>query len=250
MPISTLTYAIGDVHGRADLLRALLDFVAADAAARGQEPRVMFLGDIVDRGPETRAALDLVAGTIARWPRSRLLLGNHDDAFLHAMTADPPDAATVDLWLGNGGDRALLDYDPDGDLAGARATFRRECGAQLRLLRGASLIEIDGPYAFVHAGIDPARPIDRQERRACLTIRRAFLDYPGPLSHVIVHGHTITATRLPTLSGDRIAIDTGAFATNRLTAAILDPAADGPSFAMTAVERGAIVVQQIAAGSL
>lgn len=242
MPISTLTYAIGDVHGRADLLRPLIDFIATDAAERGREPRVFFLGDIVDRGPDSRGALDLVAATLRRWPRSRLVLGNHDDAFLHAMTADPPDADTVAVWLDNGGDRTLLGYAEGGDLAAARAVFGRDCAEQARLLRAASLIEVDGRYAFVHAGIDPARPVDRQERRDCLTIRRRFLDHAGPLSHVVVHGHTITETRRPTLSESRISIDTGAFATGRLTAAVIDPAEPDVRFAMTAAGGGTISV--------
>jgi Calcineurin-like phosphoesterase len=78
MPVSRLTYAIGDVHGRADLLRPLLAFIASDAERRGQEPRVIFLGDIVDRGPDSRGAMDLVGRTLKRRPSSRLLPGRND----------------------------------------------------------------------------------------------------------------------------------------------------------------------------
>lgn len=233
LPVSRLTYAIGDVHGRADLLRPLLDFIASDAERRGQEPRVIFLGDIVDRGPDSRGAMDLVASTLQRWPSSRLLLGNHDDYFFHVMTEDVPDERILALWLRNGGDATVTSYDFMGDLDTARTAIRIDFADHLDLLRSASLIETDGPFAFVHAGIDPARSIDTQDRKDCLTIRQGFLDHAGPLSHIVVHGHSITDSKLPEVVGSRIAIDTGAYGTGRLTALIIDPATDVIEFACT-----------------
>jgi serine/threonine protein phosphatase 1 len=114
----------------------------------------------------------------------------------------------------------------------------------LELLRSASLIETDGPFVFVHAGIDPAKPGDAQDRKDYLTIRKGFLDCPGPLSHV-VHGHTITESRLPEIVGSRVAIDTGAYGTGRLTALILDPAADGLEFAWTLETGSRIAVEAV-----
>lgn len=233
LTVSRLTYAIGDVHGRSDLLRSLLAFIATDAEHRGQEPRVIFLGDIVDRGPDSRGAMDLVGKTLKRWPSSRLLLGNHDDHFLHVVTEDVPDERILALWLRNGGDATVTSYDFMGDLEAARATVRIDFANHLDLLRSASLIEIDGPFAFVHAGIDPMRPMDAQDRKDCLTIRQGFLDHEGPLSHTVVHGHSITESLMPEMAGHRIALDTGAYRTGRLTALIIDPAADGLEFACT-----------------
>ncbi|MFC4173290.1 metallophosphoesterase [Microvirga sp. GCM10011540] len=244
LPVSHLTYAIGDVHGRADLLRPLLDFIASDAERRGQVPRVIFLGDIVDRGPDSRGALDLVASTLKRWPSSRLLLGNHDDYFLHVMTEDVPDERILALWLRNGGDATVMSYDFMGDLEAARMTLRIDFADHLDLLRSASLIEADGSFVFVHAGIDPSRPVDAQHRKDCLTIRKGFLDYAGPLTHTVVHGHSITESRQPEIVGRRIALDTGAYATGRLSALIIDPAADDLEIACTAQADGAISVRK------
>ena len=93
------TYAIGDIHGRADLLTPLLDAIAREAGASDSEPRVLFLGDIVDRGPSSRQALDLVCDTLRRWPRSRLIRGNHDAYFLDFMAADAVDQTRFEKWL-------------------------------------------------------------------------------------------------------------------------------------------------------
>jgi serine/threonine protein phosphatase 1 len=245
LPVSRLTYAIGDVHGRADLLRPLLAFIASDAERRGAEPRVIFLGDIVDRGPDSRGAMDLVGKTLKRWPSSRLLLGNHDDYFLHVVTEDVPDERILALWLRNGGRATLESYDPLGNFDEARMTVRIDFADHVDLLRSASLIEIDGSFAFVHAGIDPSRPVDAQDRKECLTIRRGFLDHEGPLSHTVVHGHSITDSKLPEVIGHRIAIDTGAYATGRLTALIIDPAADGLEYACALQSEGGVAVAPV-----
>lgn len=103
MPISALTYAVGDVHGRSDLLGALLDFIELDAKKRKQEPRVIFLGDIVDRGPNSKRCIELVLSTLERWPKSKLILGNHDDWFLRVLGTDDPDATVARAWFNNGG---------------------------------------------------------------------------------------------------------------------------------------------------
>jgi serine/threonine protein phosphatase 1 len=245
MLISRLTYAIGDVHGRSDLLRFLLAFIASDADRRRQEPRVIFLGDIVDRGPDSRGAVDLVASTLKRWPSSRLLLGNHDDYFLRVMTEDIPDERILALWLRNGGDATVTSYDFMGDLDAARMTVRIDFADHLDLLRSASLIETDGSFVFVHAGIDPAKAIDAQDRKDCLTIRKGFLDHDGPLSHTVVHGHSITDSKQPEVAGNRIALDTGAYGTGRLTTLIIDPATDAMEFACTAETGDGITVETV-----
>ena len=102
MSISNLTHAIGDIHGRFDLLSSLLDFIQSDADRRHQEPKVIFLGDIIDRGPNSKDCIELVTLTLKRWPKSRLMLGNHDDYFLQVMGTESPDPKTVAFWLRNG----------------------------------------------------------------------------------------------------------------------------------------------------
>jgi len=211
---------MGDVHGRADLLAPLLEAIAQDAEASGVEPRVLFLGDIVDRGPSSRQAMDLVCETLERWPRSRLVRGNHDAYFLDFMTADAVDETKFDKWLMRlGGYATLSSYDllSEGSIAGAAARFRAQFARHLEVLREAVPIVIDARMAYVHAGISPSRVITDQDPQVLMMIREGFLDYEGDLSHVIVHGHTVTASRLPEQTRTRISIDTGAYATGRLT---------------------------------
>lgn len=233
LPTSSLIYAIGDVHGRSDLLSSLLNFVQSDANRRQQDPKVIFLGDIVDRGPDSKRCIDLVADTLKRWPRSKLLLGNHDYWFLRILGTDDPDPAMVGAWLRNGGLPTLYNYDYEPDLAMARAAVKIDYLDHVSLFAEASLLEVDGPFAFVHAGIHPDRPIHEQEQSDCLWIRQLFLEHNEPFSHVIVHGHSITESGRPVVTGNRISLDTGAYATGHLTALIIDPHARALEFAWT-----------------
>lgn len=231
--ISSLTYAIGDVHGRADLLGSLLEFIRHDAEKRQQEPRLIFLGDIVDRGSDSKGCIELVISALDRWPKSKLILGNHDNWFVEVLGTDDPDPAAVDAWIGNGGLPTVYNYDYEPDLGMARNAIKLDYEQHLALFRNASLIEIDGPFAFVHAGIHPDRSIYEQKRDDLLWIRDSFLEYHAPLSHVVVHGHTITESRRPVVASNRIALDTGAYLTGHLTAMIVDPIAGSIEFAWT-----------------
>ncbi|MBA8906459.1 metallophosphoesterase [Aminobacter ciceronei] len=218
MPFTT--YALGDVHGRADLLDGLLGAIEDDARASGTEPRILFLGDIVDRGPGSRAAMDLVCRTLERWPLSRLILGNHDMWFRDFMTSDQVDEARFDRWLMRvGGYQTMESYGllSANSHAQAAATFRVTYPRHLQALQEADGIVIDGVFAYVHAGIDPTRPITDQEPKTLTMIREGFLDHDGPLPRVIVHGHTVTRSLMPEVSSWRIAIDTGAYGSGRLT---------------------------------
>ncbi|WP_167508514.1 MULTISPECIES: metallophosphoesterase [unclassified Mesorhizobium] len=215
-----VTYAIGDVHGRADLLESLLAAIAEDADASGAEPRVLFLGDIVDRGPCSREAMDLVCDTLARWPRSRLIRGNHDAYFLDFMTADQVDEDRFGRWLRRiGGYQTMESYGllSAGSIRDAADRFRADHASHLQALKDASPIVVDDRFAYVHAGIDPSRPVGDQDPKDLMMIRDRFLDHEGQLSHIIVHGHTPTSDSMPDSRPYRIAIDTGAYASGRLT---------------------------------
>ncbi|MER9335800.1 metallophosphoesterase [Mesorhizobium sp. M0293] len=214
------TYAIGDVHGRADLLESLLAAIAGDADASGAEPRVLFLGDIVDRGPCSREAMDLVCDTLARWPRSRLIRGNHDAYFLDFMTADQVDEDRFGRWVRRiGGYQTMESYGllSAGSIRDAADRFRADHASHLQALKDASPIVVDDRFAYVHAGIDPTRSIGDQAPKDLMMIRDRFLDHEGQLSHIIVHGHTPTSDSMPDSRPCRIAIDTGAYASGRLT---------------------------------
>ncbi|BBK39658.1 metallophosphoesterase [Allostella sp. ATCC 35155] len=224
VPDGTLVYAIGDVHGRDDLLGALHDRIAADAAGRNARRRLLVhLGDYVDRGPASRQVLDRLAGAPPPGFESVALKGNHEAfllAFLHGREA----AAG---WLLNGGGATLASYgveppDPwdSEDVDRAREQFRAALPDRHRsFLSGLRLLHQEGDYLFVHAGIRPWAPLDRQVEADLLWIREPFLEWPKAFGPVVVHGHTIT--NAPDVRANRIGIDTGAFGTGVLTALAL-----------------------------
>jgi serine/threonine protein phosphatase 1 len=218
-----LLYAIGDVHGRADLLAGLLDAIDVDARRAGAEPGVMFLGDIIDRGPDSFDALELVGETLKRWPSSRLLLGNHDDALLSFFKGDSLGGDWFGIWLGQGGRETLLSYgvDPD-DPKDARRMMRGRHDDHRQILQAASLMEIDTDFAFVHAGINPNRSLDSQTRRDCLNIRSRFMNHVGRLERIVIHGHTPQRPPRAVATENRISLDTGAYFSDVLTALVVD----------------------------
>jgi serine/threonine protein phosphatase 1 len=221
--MTSLIYAIGDVHGRSDLLAKLIEFVDCHSKRSGRQPRVFFLGDIVDKGPDSRGAMDIVCETLRRWPESRLLLGNHDFMFSDAMTKQ----RLVWSWYKAGAATTLHSYfgyddqSPD-DLANMKELFPRH----FDVLSKACEVVIDGRYAFLHAGIDPSVPMYAQDRNILLQTREPFLDHVGPLSHIVVHGHTPLTPPRPVVTENRISLDTDAWITGILSMAVIDTEMD------------------------
>lgn len=218
-----LIAAIGDVHGRADLLETMLSGLEDTAEKRGHRLRIFLLGDIVDRGSENCRAMSLTVAALARHPGSRLFVGNHDDWLLRLLDADL-DEAEFEHWLGQGGAQTLLSYGLRNttNAAEARAVILENHPDHAQALREASIIETVGAFAFVHAGIDPERPIDNQSRHDCLWIRDPFQHHVGRLSHVIVHGHQPQKGGAPVATENRISMDTGAVVTDVLSAVVVD----------------------------
>lgn len=222
LPPGVLAYAIGDIHGRADLLAALEPEIQADAARRPPGRRLLvYLGDYVDRGHESRQVLDrLLQGPPAGF-EAIYLKGNHEAAMLDFLV----DPAVGPGWLQYGGDATLLSYGvrPNQFPMNREGMIRlqaelRRClpDRHLSFLRGLALRHIEGDYAFVHAGVRPGLSVGQQSEDDLLWIRDPFLTWPDPLDKIIVHGHSITEE--PEIRINRIGIDTGAFATSRLTA--------------------------------
>lgn len=223
VPAGKRYYAIGDIHGRLDLYEAMICAIEDDdAQAAGADTRVILLGDLVDRGPDS-------AGVLARtrtWQKARnvrVLAGNHEEMFLKSFVQ--PEA--LRHFLKHGGRETLLSYGCSARLF--RDLELDELFAQLPhfvpqaerdYIAGFEEIIIAGDYAFVHAGIDPERPITEQKRSDLLWIRERFLSHDGPLPKVIVHGHTIFERVMD--CGNRIGIDTGAFRSGVLTALVLE----------------------------
>lgn len=203
----------------------MLQEIAIDSG--GSPPRVVFLGDIVDRGPDSRQAMDLVCQALSLWPRSRLIRGNHDHWFLEFMTGRGGDAARFARWLfRTGGDATLRSYGLAGahGLPEAASRFRNEFPTHLDALMASASIIVDEGVAYAHAGVDPRRPLHDQDPRDLMMIRQGFLDYEGAISHVVVHGHT--PCEQPDVRAFRIGIDTGAYATGILTCLALREGSD------------------------
>ena len=226
-----LIYAVGDVHGRYDLMKAALAGIARDSAAqaRGRLPVLIFLGDYIDRGPDSAKVLQALiwlqrSGQFAL----RLLKGNHEQGLL-GFLEDPEHGGA---WLAYGGAETLAAYGvtPPTAEGGAEALVRSRDAlldqmpaSHLQLLGELELMAVVGDYAFVHAGVRPDRPLQSQTEAELLWIRSGFVDAPGPFERVIVHGHTWLDER-PQVTPHRIGLDTGAYATGVLTVARLDEA--------------------------
>ena len=231
-----LLYAIGDIHGRRDLLDPLLDAIIRDANEHGEAPRIVFLGDIVDRGPESRQALDRVIETVEASPGSRLILGNHEEFMLRFIEEPEHRARIARTWFANGGLETIASYgfrkrDRVDTIA---ARIAEEHADQIEALRAADWMVETERYCFVHGGIDPMLPLADQDPVTTRWIRHDFLEHDDPFEKIVVHGHTPTDASLPEIHGNRIAIDTGAFRSGHLTCAILDETgANAPRFLAT-----------------
>ncbi len=223
VPSDERVYAIGDIHGRLDLLDALIDAIEQeDAEAPAAETTVILLGDLIDRGADS-------AGVIRRareWQgqrKVRILCGNHEEMFLRSFK----DAEIMRHFLRHGGRQTLLSYGVDRD-ALADASIEKAQKLMNRAVPGADRVYISGfediieigDYVFVHAGVDPEVPLEAQRKSDLRWIREPFLSYAEPLEKVVVHGHTIS--NLPEDRGNRIGIDTGAYSSGRLTALVLE----------------------------
>jgi serine/threonine protein phosphatase 1 len=201
------TYAIGDVHGLLGRLRSLVARCERDAA--GQPMRFVFIGDYIDRGPDSRGVVEFLIDLQSRRGDDVVcLMGNHESLALAAID----DSLNVGHWLLNGGETTLDSYGI------ARAQdLPADHVAWLRVL---PLRHDDGRRLFVHAGIHPARPLDDQDDHDLVWIREPFLSDTRDYGRLIVHGHTPIRAGLPDVRPNRLNIDTGAVFGNALTAAI------------------------------
>lgn len=225
VPDGERVYAIGDIHGRLDLFRRMIATIEADDAARTPaKTTVILLGDLVDRGPDSAG----VIATAREWAQRRtvrMLAGNHEEMFLGSFERED----TLRHFLRHGGRETLLSYPIDPD------EYNRVTLEELRALM-PSLVPADdiaflqamedririGDYLFVHAGIRPGVALESQQTSDLRWIRGEFIEDKTPRDFAVVHGHTIFDE--PSITPTRIGIDTGAFASGKLTAVGLEGA--------------------------
>lgn len=224
VPEGIRIYAIGDVHGRADLLTSLLLQIEVDTILYPiARPIVVFLGDYIDRGPDSKKVLDLLA-TRSSPPEMVFLKGNHESFLLKFLE----NSALLDEWRQYGGLETLVSYGlkppinptPFERTRLAHAFASVLPGTHRKFLQALKLSFICGDFLFVHAGLRPLIPIQQQKEDDLLWIRDDFLLWDKEFDKIIVHGHTPVLE--PDIRFNRINIDTGAFATGRLTCMMIE----------------------------
>jgi len=226
LPQGRRLYCVGDIHGRADLLRDLHAQIAADAAGFNGVKTLVYLGDYIDRGEQSKEVVDLLLEQTLQDYETVHLLGNHEQTLLDFL--DHPHA--VMSWLIYGGRATLYSYgvtvkhelNPQ-ELEAVRDDLElRLPQSHLAFFQALKPFHVAGSYGFVHAGIRPGIPLQAQREEDLLWIREDFTESSESHELIIVHGHTITAEVqcLP----NRIGIDTGAFHTGVLTCLVLEGA--------------------------
>ena len=221
LPDGKRIYAIGDIHGRIDLLDDLIARIDADDAARPPaDVEWIVLGDLIDRGPNSAEVVERLLTLSETRGNIRFILGNHEEVFLQAMHGD---LEALRLFARIGGRETIVsygvsehdfersDYDELFDLLNARVPARH-----LAFLDAFERMIERGDYAFVHAGIRPGVALTSQSGSDLRWIRSSFLNHEGEFGAMVVHGHTISDD--VEIRHNRIGIDTGAYASGRLTA--------------------------------
>jgi len=217
-------YCVGDIHGRLDLLRELHQRIAAGGEGFDGGRTLVYLGDYIDRGPQSRGVIDELLDRPLPGFETVHLLGNHEQTLLDFLEY-PKQAAGWLIWGGRETLRSYgvttgLDHMGD-DMELLRDRFRANLpGRHLDFYRDMKLSYSAGDYLFVHAGIRPGVPLQEQRESDLLWIRNEFIDSGERHSHVVVHGHTISEE--VEFRPNRIGIDTGAFYTGVLTALVLE----------------------------
>lgn len=221
VPAGIRVYAVGDIHGRLDLLDMLLEMIDADEADQAPaETHLVFLGDLIDRGPDSAGVVERLRRLAETRDRVHFVMGNHEELFLRTLAGDKRAAP---MFCRVGGRETALSYgiapaDYDGyDYDELSAALQEKVPAEHRdFLSGFGNWCEFGNYLFVHAGIRPGVALADQRTGDLRWIRREFLQHRDSFDRVVVHGHSITDDI--DLRPNRIGIDTGAFATGRLTA--------------------------------
>jgi len=225
IPAGRRVYAVGDIHGRLDLLDRLLAMIDADDRERGTaRSELIFLGDLVDRGPDSKGVVERLLAMHRAGQPVRFLMGNHEEVLLRAAAGD---VRALRFLIRIGGKETLMSYGLtdeeyrtlDYDELSAVVSARIPQDHVDFLGAFENWIEV-GDYLFVHAGLRPGIALEDQKTSDLCWIRDDFLKHRASFGKVVVHGHSITDDIDE--RGNRIGIDTGAFASGKLTAIALE----------------------------
>lgn len=221
-------YAVGDIHGRADLLEDLHRRIINDASeAEKAENLVVYLGDYIDRGAEVRKVLDILIAGLDQNFQAVHLRGNHEEIMLHFLE----DVSGLEAWLTLGGQATLLSYKVAAPAPGTGFFQERAFEVQNALLQALPQEHLRflgslptsftlGDYFFAHAGIRPGLELCRQTTDDLLWIREEFLFADTQHQAKVVHGHSVAPQ--PEFLPNRIGLDTGAYATGVLSCVVLE----------------------------
>ena len=234
-------YAIGDIHGRLDLLERLMFTIRKDNARR--EPAsttIVVLGDIIDRGPQSAEIVRRFQRYTEANDRFIVLRGNHEEMMLQSLSGD---LRALQAWMRFGGDETLRSWGVPVDQLASRppremaaAAARAVSPAELDWLAARPFSYRAGDYLFVHAGVRPGVALSEQDPQDLLWVSRDFTDSEADHGAVVVHGHTIEEDG-PVFRSNRIGLDTGAYRSGRLTALGLE---DDDQWTLSAIlNRGA-----------
>jgi serine/threonine protein phosphatase 1 len=225
VPDGARVYAIGDIHGRADLLDRMHGLIEADFVARATSAvHLVYLGDYIDRGQDSFGVVERLAEGPREFVQASLLRGNHEELLLRFID----DPSVGPFWRQLGGLATLLSYGIDVDRVLKDAGYpglSKQLRAQLPSHHLALFTRLKpfttiGDYFFCHAGVRPGIPLEQQKQQDMLWIRDQFLDAAEDFGKIIVHGHS--PVEQPVFRKNRINIDTGAYATGRLTCLVLE----------------------------
>jgi serine/threonine protein phosphatase 1 len=220
LPDGERIYAIGDIHGRLDCLDSIMSQISYDEAGRDKaDTTIVFLGDLIDRGADSRGVIERAMDIAGRY-KTVFLMGNHEEILIRAWEGDSRAAALLHRV---GGRETVMSYgvpasDYDAGDLGELMTLvgDRIPPEHIEFLREFRESYLHGDYLFVHAGIRPGIPLAAQDPLDMRWIRREFLDDSRDHGPMVIHGHSITED--VDLQTNRIGIDTGAFASGKLTA--------------------------------
>ncbi|MEM6415349.1 MAG: metallophosphoesterase [Pseudomonadota bacterium] len=224
-------YVIGDVHGRFDLLDTLIKSIAADIEERNKngdmlQTEIVFLGDLIDRGPQSKDVVEFVRQLRVENGRTHLIMGNHEEMLLKGLYSD---ARLLNDWLRHGGAACAASYGlaPQKLLGQSAQTIQKRLRDTIpeshrNFLRHAVQSVIFGNFFLTHAGVRPEIPINKQSGKDLRWIRNEFLESTADHGFVIVHGHSPRPS--VELLFNRIGLDTGAYVSGVLSALMIEGA--------------------------